>query len=53
MITVRSGADGEFVTGLQRGLDSPDIQELSGNQGRVFLKTEMSYWLIWLAGKTE
>jgi hypothetical protein len=53
MITVRSDADGEFVTGLQRPLDSTDIQELSGNQGRAFLRTEMSYWLLWLAGKKE
>jgi hypothetical protein len=53
MITVRSDADGEFVTGLQRPIDSTDIHELSGNQGRAFLHTEMSYWLLWLAGKKE
>ena len=53
MITVRSGADGEFVTGLQRETDSTAIQELSGNQGRAFLQTETAYWLVWLADKSE
>jgi hypothetical protein len=52
-ITVRSGASGQFVIGLHRPGESADVEELSGNQGRAFVKAELTYWLAWLTTRRK
>jgi hypothetical protein len=52
-ITARSGPEGEFILGLQRQNDTADVQELTGNQGRAFVDSQLGYWLKWAQRKAD